>query len=116
MKHHSRTLLLPIYNILYVHLKYFQFISFVNTYRLLTINDTAIDLYPSIAKMRVLYNNYELDSMVNEYLTPMERNEENDFVDSVLATPLMRQTMLFLQEKGKQLNILYVISYITFFN
>lgn len=52
--------------------------------------------------MRVLYNNYEIDSMVNEYVTPMERNEENDFVDTLMATPLMRQAMLFLKEKGNK--------------
>ncbi|TMW54150.1 hypothetical protein DOY81_000734 [Sarcophaga bullata] len=50
--------------------------------------------------MHVLFNNYEEDTLVNEHVTPMERKEENDFVDAVMATNVMRQAMLFLQNKG----------------
>lgn len=56
---------------------------------------------PTIAKMRLLFNNYEQDTLVNEYVTPIERKEENDFVDAVMATSVMRQAMLFLQNKGE---------------
>lgn len=56
---------------------------------------------PTIAKMRLLFNNYEQDTLVNEFVTPIERKEENDFVDAVMATSVMRQAMLFLQNKGK---------------
>ncbi|KAI8125385.1 putative poly(U)-specific endoribonuclease [Lucilia cuprina] len=54
---------------------------------------------PTIAKMRLLFNNYEQDTLVNEHVTPIERKEENDFVDAVMATNVMRQAMLFLQQK-----------------
>lgn len=50
--------------------------------------------------MRALFNNYEADTMVNEHVTANERIEENEFVDSVLNTNVMRQAMLFLQNKG----------------
>nr|AAL68194.1 GH10845p [Drosophila melanogaster] len=50
--------------------------------------------------MRLLFNNYEHDTHVNEHVTPNERKEENDFLDAVMATPVMRQAMLFLQQKG----------------
>lgn len=55
---------------------------------------------PIIQKLRLLYNNYELDSSVNEYVTPIERTEENDFIDAIVATPVMRYTMQLLQQKG----------------
>lgn len=54
----------------------------------------------TIAKMRLLFNNYEEDTTVNEHVTANERKEENDFLDAVMATSVMRQAMLFLQQKG----------------
>ncbi|KAM7349042.1 endoribonuclease Arlr [Cochliomyia hominivorax] len=66
---------------------------------LLEIDSKALDS-PTIAKMRLLFNNYEQDTLVNEFVTPIERKEENDFVDAVMATSVMRQAMLFLQNKG----------------
>lgn len=56
---------------------------------------------PTIAKMRLLFNNYETDTMVNEHVTPNERKEENDFLDAIMATSVMRQAMQFLQSKSK---------------
>lgn len=67
--------------------------------RLLEIDAKAFDA-PTIAAMRSLFNNYEMDTMVNEHVTPNERKEENDFVDAVMSTNVMRQAMLFLQNKG----------------
>uniref|UniRef100_A0A1A9ZEJ9 EndoU domain-containing protein n=1 Tax=Glossina pallidipes TaxID=7398 RepID=A0A1A9ZEJ9_GLOPL len=66
---------------------------------LLEIDAKAFDA-PTIAAMRSLFNNYEMDTMVNEHVTPNERKEENDFVDAVMSTNVMRQAMLFLQNKG----------------
>lgn len=66
---------------------------------LLRVDAKALDS-PTIAKMRVLFNNYETDTLVNEHVTPNERKEENDFLDAVMATPVMRQAMQFLQQKG----------------
>jgi poly(U)-specific endoribonuclease len=37
-----------------------------------------------------MFNNYEQDTSINEYITPIERKEENDFIDAVLQTPVMR--------------------------
>ncbi|KAL5278722.1 ENDOU family protein [Megaselia abdita] len=54
----------------------------------------------SIIKMMALFNNYELDTTVNEHVTPMERSEENQFLDIVMVSGVMRQAMLFLQNKG----------------
>eukprot|EP00099_Drosophila_melanogaster_P010792 NP_001285102.1 uncharacterized protein Dmel_CG2145, isoform B [Drosophila melanogaster] len=66
---------------------------------LLTVDSKALES-PTIVKMRLLFNNYEHDTHVNEHVTPNERKEENDFLDAVMATPVMRQAMLFLQQKG----------------
>ena len=41
-------------------------------------------------KMKAMYNNYEQDTAVNEYVSPIERKEEDEFVEAVLATPVMR--------------------------
>ncbi|XP_055642561.1 endoribonuclease CG2145 [Toxorhynchites rutilus septentrionalis] len=67
---------------------------------LLTIDEQQVFSYPTIEKMRPLFNNYEIDTMVNEHVTAMEKKEENDFVDALLATNVMRTAMLFLQKKG----------------
>ena len=48
----------------------------------------ALDANPSIEKMRQLYNNYEQDTMVNEFVTPLEKKEENDFVDILMTSPV----------------------------
>lgn len=56
---------------------------------------------PTIAKMRVLFNNYEEDTRTNEHVTPNEHLEENEFVDAIMATSVMRHAMLFLQNKGE---------------
>jgi len=44
----------------------------------------------TVEKMKLLYNNYEQDTSINEYVTPNEKKEENDFVEAVLAAPVMR--------------------------
>lgn len=74
--------------------------SFSYLHRLLDVDTKVLDS-PTVAKMHVLFNNYEEDTLQNEHVTPMERKEENDFVDAVMATNVMRQAMLFLQNKGK---------------
>ncbi|KAJ6636228.1 Endoribonuclease [Pseudolycoriella hygida] len=68
---------------------------------LLTVNETDLESINSIKLIRKLYNNYELDTMTNEYVTPLEKKEENDFVDAIMATSVMRHAMTFLQQKGK---------------
>lgn len=90
-KHHNRK-----YNLTYF--KCFIY-GFCFTLRLLEIDPKAFEA-STIAKMRVLFNNYEVDTMVNEHVTANERKEENDFLDAVMSTNVMRQAMLFLQNKG----------------
>lgn len=68
----------------------------------------------TIAKMRPLFNNYEMDTTTNEHVTPNERKEENDFLDAIMATNVMRQAMLFLQNKGKLLDCMGSRKQITF--
>lgn len=38
--------------------------------------------------------------MTNEHVTPNERREENEFLDAIMATSVMRYAMQFLQNKG----------------
>lgn len=38
--------------------------------------------------------------MTNEFVTPLEKQEENDFVDAIMTTSVMRHAMSFLQKKG----------------
>lgn len=68
--------------------------------RLLVVNEIALNALPTVSKMRLLHNNYEKDTLVNEYVTAIERSEENDFIDALVGTQVMRQTMQFLQQKG----------------
>lgn len=44
----------------------------------------------TVEKMMLLYNNYEQDTAINEYVSPNEKKEEDEFLDAVLATPVMR--------------------------
>lgn len=97
--------------------------------------------------MKVLLDNYEQDTTVNEYITPQvcatcsiyhylitslkfiakllltcpeiflfqEKNEENEFLDAIMATSVIRHLMTFLKEKGKtQNNIDPILSYLRF--
>lgn len=67
---------------------------------MLTLDDKIYNTN-TVEKMKALFNNYELDTLTNEYVTPLERKEENELLDAVLATPVMRHAMLFLQQKNK---------------
>lgn len=46
--------------------------------------------------MKAMYNNYEQDTAINEYVSPIERKEEDEFIDAVLATPVMRLVLVLL--------------------
>lgn len=74
--------------------------AIVSTLRRLMEIDAKVWENPILEKMRLLFNNYETDTMVNEHVTANERKEENDFLDAVMGTNVMRQAMLFLQSKG----------------
>ncbi|CAB3240813.1 unnamed protein product [Arctia plantaginis] len=66
---------------------------------LLTISPEVWNI-PTIQKFVPLLDNYELDSLVNEHVTPQERIEENNFMDAVMSTTVMRHLMNFLKNKG----------------
>lgn len=40
--------------------------------------------------MKVLYNNYEANSTIDENVTDEEENEENDFISELLGTSIMK--------------------------
>ncbi|CAG9863409.1 unnamed protein product [Phyllotreta striolata] len=67
---------------------------------LLSIN-SAVYSMPTISKLTPLYNNYILETNQNEVYTQEEKNEENDFLNAVLSTPVMEYTRNFLINKGK---------------
>lgn len=64
------------------------------------MTETDLESVTSVKLMRKLFNNYELDTMTNEFVTPLEKKEENDFVDAILGTSVIRHAMSFLQQKG----------------
>lgn len=66
---------------------------------LLTIADEAWNI-PTVQKILPLLDNYERDTLVNEHVTPQERNEENEFMDAIMSTAVMRHLMNYLKEKG----------------
>ncbi|ENN70666.1 hypothetical protein YQE_12611, partial [Dendroctonus ponderosae] len=67
---------------------------------LLNIADPAFKIL-SIEKIILLYNNYFLDAGQNEVYTGQERIEENNFLDAILATPVMQFARNFLVQKEK---------------
>nr|XP_032527836.1 poly(U)-specific endoribonuclease homolog [Danaus plexippus plexippus] len=66
---------------------------------LLTITPDAWKI-STIEKFIPLLDNYERDTLVNEYVTPQERNEENAFMDAIMTTSVIRHLMTFLKDKG----------------
>lgn len=69
-------------------------------FRLLNVDESIVYKIPTIQKLRALFDNYELDSSVSENVTPGERNEENEFLNAVLDTQVMKTAMEFLHKKG----------------
>lgn len=69
-------------------------------FSLLTVDESVVYKIPTIAKMRALYDNYELDSSVRENVTPNEVLEEKEFVNEILDTQVMQTAMQFLNRKG----------------
>lgn len=67
--------------------------------KLLTVDESKLFQVATVEKMRALFNNYELDTSVNEHSTAMEKTEENDFIDEMLKTNVMRALMQYLQTK-----------------
>lgn len=68
--------------------------------KLLSVDEDKLYQVATVEKMRALFNNYELDTTVNEHSTALEKNEENDFIDEMLKTNVMRTLMTYLQTKN----------------
>ncbi|XP_057318665.1 endoribonuclease CG2145 [Microplitis mediator] len=66
---------------------------------LLTVNPAALQI-PTISKVLTIYDNYQLDSRVNEHISPLQRTEESLLVDTFLSTNVMSAAMKFLADKG----------------
>lgn len=66
---------------------------------LLVVSPEAWNI-PTIQKFVPLLDNYERDATVNEHVTAQERIEENNFMDAVMSTTVMRHLMTFLKNKG----------------
>lgn len=58
---------------------------------------------PTVSKLARLYDNYVAEVNVMEMVTFEERTEENDFLDAVLASDIMKMTQEFLRAKGTYL-------------
>lgn len=55
---------------------------------------------PTIKKLRALFDNYVLDASDSEHVTPNELQENDDFINAVLDTRVMKTAMNFLNRKG----------------
>jgi len=67
--------------------------------RLLTVNPEAFQI-PTIQKVFSIFDNYQLDTHTNEYISPTQRQEESLLVDTFLNTNVMSAAMRFLAAKG----------------
>lgn len=66
----------------------------------MSVSNTTLSSVPTIVKMRALFDNYELDTMTDETATASERLEEDEFLEKVLDTAVMKAAMNYLQQKG----------------
>lgn len=53
----------------------------------------------TINKLRALFDNYEMDATIIEKESDVERREQNDFINAVLNTKVMKTLMQFLVKK-----------------
>ncbi|KAL7029780.1 hypothetical protein ACKWTF_006361 [Chironomus riparius] len=66
---------------------------------LLTYENELTEL-DTIKHMIMMYDNYERNSSVNEIVTDDERQEEKNFINSLLSTAVMKKTINFLESKN----------------
>lgn len=67
---------------------------------MLTVSNATLSRVKTIEKMMALWDNYELDTKTVETVTPAELREEDEFLDEVLDTEVMKIAMTYLQQKG----------------
>jgi len=70
-----------------------------STHPLFSSVDTSIFRRPIYRKLRAVYDNYNEDTGVPEDRTRAERQEEDAFLDEVLATSTMKSALNFLKSK-----------------
>jgi len=66
---------------------------------LLRVRSGAFQL-PTISKMLPLFDNYVADVNIAETVTNETLIQQNEFIDEVFATPVMRRAQAFLEQKG----------------
>ncbi|XP_024882927.1 poly(U)-specific endoribonuclease homolog [Temnothorax curvispinosus] len=66
---------------------------------LLTVNPEALQI-PTVQRVLSIFDNYQLDTHTNEYISPAQRQEESLLVDTFLSTNVMSAAMRFLADKG----------------
>jgi len=66
---------------------------------LFTRVDTSIFRKPVYAKLMAMYENYVPDTLTVEDNTNAERNEEDAFLNEILKTKVMKETLSFLKQK-----------------
>lgn len=64
------------------------------------MNETTLAKIPTIVKLRALFDNYEIDAKVPENVTHSKKQQEREFLDQVIDTPVMKLAMKYLNEKS----------------
>lgn len=65
----------------------FNFFTFPS--RLLAVNE-SINQIPIVKQMKTFYDNFEMNSLVDETITEHEEIEQSNFIEMLLATPVMK--------------------------
>ncbi|EFN80023.1 Placental protein 11 [Harpegnathos saltator] len=66
---------------------------------LLTVSAEAFQI-PTIQRVLSIFDNYQLDTHMDEYISPVQRQEEKLLIDTFLSTSVMSAAMRFLADKG----------------
>lgn len=67
--------------------------------RILTVNPEAFQIR-TIQTVLSIFDNYHLDTLTREHISPAQREEESRLVDTFLSTDVMSAAMRFLAKKG----------------
>lgn len=67
--------------------------------RLLTVSEDVMKNVTTINKLRALFDNYEMDALLNEKEDAVEIKEQDAFISAVLNTNVMKTLMQFLVKK-----------------
>lgn len=62
--------------------------------------NTAAYSRPTIARLLPLFTHYRADVNIAETFTAQQTREQNEFIDAVFNTPVMRRAETFLQQNG----------------